>query len=83
MDMEEFANIVSKAAPALGTLLAPETGGASLAIGTIVGAIATAFGASTKEPLATIANCMANDSKCVSKLKALEREHCNVGAFPE
>lgn len=87
MDTQDFVNLVAQFTPALAAALAPETGGASILVGGIVSAIATAFGASTKESLQKVADLIHGDPRCSEKLSEVQAKHCNVsgniGAYQE
>jgi|LGVF01.1.fsa_nt_gb uncharacterized membrane protein len=67
MEWKDIGQTIGKVAPMLGTLLAPATGGASIAIGALVSSVLGV----ENEPQA-IADAIKNDPEALIKIKELE-----------
>ena len=74
MDWKDVALAVGKIAPALGAVLAPATGGISLAIGAGIGAITTAFGLPSDAKPEDILAAVTTDPEARLKLLVAEND---------
>ena len=73
MDWKDIAGDIAKVAPMVGTLLAPVTGGASVAVGGLISMIGSAFGLSKEEVTPDkISAIIQQDPQALLKFKELE-----------
>ena len=76
MDWKDVAGKIAKAAPVLGTLLAPVTGGASIAAGGIISMVGSLFGLTPEETTPDRINqLIEQDPEVLVKFKEFEMKH--------
>jgi len=75
MDWKDVAGIVGKVAPALGAVLAPATGGVSLAIGAAVGALTNSLGLSPDAAPEEVLAAIQGDPEARLKLLVAENDY--------
>ena len=74
MEWKDIAGMVSKAAPALGAVLAPATGGVSAVVGTAIGALAKAFGIEGEVTPEVLEKAIATDPEARMKLLLADQD---------